>query len=157
MGALKAQKRGAPPVFSSSRRKTTSKMAEAAAVTKYVIGDIVYVPLPPNFESKSDFSKGKITSVDKVREKAIGAVYKVQLPREGGDALGDDVEFAEEGTEIWATECMLSNLNALPRVPERVKGVRYHDCDVLGCSTECESPKYDFRVKWDGMRPQFST
>jgi len=67
MGALKAQKRGAPPVFSSSRRKPTSKMAEAAAVTKYAIGDIVYVPLPPNFEWKSDLSKGKIISVSKVR------------------------------------------------------------------------------------------
>jgi hypothetical protein len=67
------------------------------------------------------------------------------------------VEFADEGTEIWATECMLSNVNALPRVPERVKGVREHDCNVLGCSDECERPKYDFRVKWDGMRPQCST
>ena len=107
MGALKAQKRGAPPVFSSSRRKPTSKMAEAAAVTKYAIGDIVYVPLPPNFESKSDLSKGKITSVDKGREKAFGVVYKVQLPMEDEDVLGDVVEFADEGTEIWATECML--------------------------------------------------
>ena len=132
-------------------------MAEAAAVTKYAIGDIVYVPLPPNFEWKSDLSKGKITSVDKSREKAIGVVYKVQLPKEDEDALGDDVEFADEGTEIWATECMLSNANALPRVPERVKGVREHDCDVLGCSDECKRPKYDFRVKWDGMRPQCST
>jgi len=157
MGALKAQKRGAPPVFSSSRRKPTSKMAEAAAVTKYAIGDIVYVPLPPNFESKSDLSKGKITSVDKGREKAFGVVYKVQLPMEDEDVLGDVVEFADEGTEIWATECMLSNVNALPRVPERVKGVRHHDCEVLGCSEECKRPKYDFRVKWDGMRPQCST
>ena len=157
MGALKAQKRGAPPFFSSSRRKPTSKMAEAAAVTKYSIGDIVYVPLPPNFESKSDLSKGKITSVDKGREKAFGVVYKVQLPMEDEDVLGDVVEFADEGTEIWATECMLSNVNALPRVPERVKGIREHNCDVLGCSEECEKPKYDFRVKWDGMRPQCST
>ena len=100
MGALKAQKRGSPPVFSSSRRQPTSKMAEAAAVTKYAIGDIVYVPLPVNFETKSDLSKGKITSVDKSREKTIGVVYKVQLPREEEDALGDDVEFADEGTEI---------------------------------------------------------
>ena len=71
--------------------------------------------------------------------------------------MGDDVEFADEGTEIWATECMLSNVNALQRVAERVKGVRYHDCDLLGCSDECEKPKYDYRVKWDGMRPQCST
>ena len=132
-------------------------MAEAAAVTKYAIGDIVYVPLPPNFESKSDLSKGKITSVDKGREKAFGVVYKVQLPMEDEDVLGDVVEFADEGTEIWATECMLSNVNALPRVPERVKGVRHHNCEVLGCSEECKKPKYDFRVKWDGMRPQCST
>ena len=131
-------------------------MAEAAAVSKYVIGDIVYVPLPPNFEWKSDLSKGKITSLDKSRQKTIGVVYKVQLPREE-DALGDEVEFDDEGTEIWATECVLSNANALPRVPERVKGVREHDCNVLGCSDECERPKYDFRVKWDGMRPQCST
>jgi hypothetical protein len=110
MGALKAQKRGAPPFFSSSRRKPISKMAEAAAVTKYAIGDIVYVPLPASFESKSDLSKGKIIFVSKLREKAIGAVYKVQLPREGEYALGDDVEFVDEGTEIWATECMLSNV-----------------------------------------------
>ena len=157
MGALKAQNRGAPPVYTSSRRKPTSKMAEAAAVTKYAIGDIVYVPLPPNFEWKSDLSKGKITSLDKSRQKTIGVVYKVQLPREDEDALGDDVEFADEGTEIWATECMLSNANALPRVPERVKGVREHDCDKFDCSLHCKRPKYDFRVKWDGMRSQCST
>ena len=76
--------------------------------------NIVYVPLPVNFEFKSDLSKGKITSVDKSREKTIGVVYKVLLPREEEDALGDDVEFADEGTKIWATECMLSNVNALP-------------------------------------------
>jgi hypothetical protein len=52
---------------------------------------------------------------------------------------------------------MLSNVNALQRVPERVKGVREHDCDKMGCSDECEKPKYDYRVKWDGMRPQCST
>ena len=64
--ALEAQKLGAPPFFSSSRRKPTSKMAEAAAVTKYAIGDIVYVPLPANFERKSDLSKGKILSVSTI-------------------------------------------------------------------------------------------
>ena len=31
MGALKAQKRGAPPVYSSSRRKPTSKMAATSS------------------------------------------------------------------------------------------------------------------------------
>ena len=47
----------APPLFKVTcfiywaLSMTTSKMAEAAAVTKYAIGDIVYVPLPPNFES----------------------------------------------------------------------------------------------------------
>jgi len=95
--------------------------------------------------------------VNKSREKTIGVVYKVQLPTEGGYALGDGVEFADEGTEIWATECMLSNANALPRVPERVKGVREHDCNEFDCPLLCERPKYDFRVKWDGMRSQCST
>jgi hypothetical protein len=58
----------------------------------------------------------------------------VLLPGETEDALGDDLEFSDEGTEIWATKCMLSNVNALQRVAERVKGVRLHNCDVLGCS-----------------------
>jgi hypothetical protein len=131
-------------------------MAEAAAVTKYAIGDIVYVPLPASFESKSDLSKGKILSASTI-PRGVGVVYKVQLPGEAEDALGDDVEFSDEGTEIWATECMLSNVNCLQRVAERVKGVREHDCNVLGCSDECERPKYDYCVKWDGMRPQCST
>ena len=81
----------------------------------------------------------------------------MQLPKKDEDAWGDDVEFADEGTEIWATECMLSNANALPRVPERVTGVREHDCDKFDCSLHCKRPKYDFRVKWDGMRSQCST
>jgi hypothetical protein len=38
--------------------------------------------------------------IPKSREKAIGVVYKVQLPEETGDALGDDVKFDEEGTDI---------------------------------------------------------
>ena len=87
MGA-RSTKMGALPFFSSSRRKPTSKMAEAAAVTKYAVGDIVYVPLPASFERNSDLSKGKILSVPKLREKGIGVVYKVQLPREEEGCIG---------------------------------------------------------------------
>jgi hypothetical protein len=71
-----------------------------------------------------------------MRARGVGVVYKVQLPGETKDALGDDVEFADEGTEIWATECMLSNGNALQRVAERVKGVCHHDCDELVCTCQ---------------------
>jgi hypothetical protein len=113
--------------------------------------DIVYVPVPASFERKSDLSKGKILSLSTTVPRGVGVVYKVQLPGEDVDALGDDVKFADEGTEIWATECILSNVNTLQRIPERVKGVREHDCDKLGCSDECEKPKYDYRVKWDGI------
>jgi hypothetical protein len=96
-------------------------------------------------------------SVKAVEFRGVGFVYKVQLPEETVDALGDDVEFPEEGTEIWATECMISNVRALRRVAEMVKGVRVHSCEELGCSADCDKPTYDYRVKWDGMRSQCST
>jgi hypothetical protein len=45
---------------------------------------------------------------------------------------------------------MISNVRGLRRDAERVKGVRVHNCVKFGCSD-------DYRVKWDGMRPQCST
>jgi hypothetical protein len=117
-------------------------MAEAAKA-KYAKDDIVFVPFPASYERKSDLSKGKILSVKAVKSRGVGFVYKVQLQEETGDALVDDVEFHEEGTEIWATECMISNVRGLRRDTERVKGVRVHNCVKFGCSDESERPKYD--------------
>jgi hypothetical protein len=85
--------------------------------------------------------------VKAVKSRGVGFVYKVLLPEERVNALGDDVEFPEEGTEVWATECMISNVSALRRDAERVKGVRDHNCLKFGGSDECERPKYDYRVK----------
>jgi hypothetical protein len=85
--ALEAQKMGYTPFFSSSRRKSTSNMAEAAKA-KYAKDDIVLVPFPASFELKSDFSKGNILSVKAVKSSGVGFVYKVQLPEETGDAFG---------------------------------------------------------------------
>ena len=69
--ALEAQNLGDPPNFSPSRRKPTSKMAEAADETKYAKGDIVYVLLPASFERKSDLRKYKILSVSTIRVRGV--------------------------------------------------------------------------------------
>jgi hypothetical protein len=85
----------------------------------------------------------------------------VQLADETEDALGEDVDFTNEGTPIWETECMLSkvkNLSKVVRFQERIMGIRKHNCGKLKCPDGGgEKENYDYCVKWDDMQPQCST
>jgi hypothetical protein len=82
MGALKAQKRGAPQFVSSSRHKPTSNMD-----AMYKLHEIVLTPYPAESNRKDvNISQGKIMKQAHSRES--GYFYQVLLPVETVDPLG---------------------------------------------------------------------
>jgi hypothetical protein len=58
--ALETQKMGDTPIFSSSRRKPTSNMAEAAKAKYAKGGSAVLFPLMASIKRKFDLSKVKL-------------------------------------------------------------------------------------------------
>ena len=88
MGALKAQKRGAPPVFSSSRHKPTSNMVDRNPPgRKYKLKEIVLTPYPAGLDRKDvNISQGRIIKTTYSLES--GFFYQVLLPVETVDPLG---------------------------------------------------------------------
>jgi len=166
MGALKAQKRGAPPVFSSSRHKPTSKMVDPNLKgRKYKLGEIVLTPYPAADRKDVNISQGKIVKQAQSRES--GYFYKVLLPAKTVDPLGQNVVFPGDGedrTMIWVSETMLAKATELPEskfYPECVRAKRDHECesypDCIPSKGICNGGKYDLRVKWVGWLSQYST
>ena len=167
MGALKAQNRGAPPDYTSSRRKPTSNMADRNYPgRKYKLKEIVLFPYPAESDRKDvNISQGKI--MKQVHSNESGCFYQVLLPVKTVDPLGQNVVFPGEGEErtmIWVSEIMLAKAKVLPDskfYPECVRAKRKHQCgsypDCIPSKGICEGGKYDLRVKWDGWLSQYST
>ena len=100
MGALKVQKRGAPPVFSSSRHKPTSNMVDPnpRGRAKYKLKETVLTPYPAGSDRKDvNISQGKIIKLSHSRES--GYFYQVLLPVKTVDPLGQNVVFPGEGED----------------------------------------------------------
>ena len=167
MGALKAQKRGAPPVFSSSRHKPTSNMVDRNPPgRKYKLREIVLTPYPAESDRKDvNISQGKI--IKQAHSRESGYFYQVLLPVKTVDPLGQNVVFPGDGedrTMIWVSEIMLAKAKELPEskfYPECVRAMRDHQCesypDCIPSKGICDGGKYDLRVKWDGWLSQYST
>ena len=167
MGALKAQNRGAPPVYTSSRHKPTSNMVDRNFPgRKYKLKEIVLFPYPAESDRKDvNISQGKIVKQAQSRES--GYFYKVLLPAKTVDPLGQNVVFPGDGedrTMIWVSETMLAKATELPEskfYPECVRAKRDHECesypDCIPSKGICNGGKYDLRVKWVGWLSQYST
>ena len=151
MGALKAQNRGAPPVYTSSRHKPTSNMADRNFPgRKDKLKEIVLFPYPAESDRKDvNISQGKI--IQKVHSNESGCFYQVLLPVKTVDPLGQNVVFPDGKVQIkfWVSETMLAKANEIPEsklYPECVRAMRVHECesypDCIPSKGICKGGKY---------------